>query len=253
MAGDEKLKVKNGIDPVEINSETEIGDLSYVFDINKETVKALSMANLPLALDDKFSNTPFLYFFNGIIPKDTTDKRIWYMGGHYLHIVKFQDSVFVNNLYQCNSLKLSKDNSHLICKDLDVERLINFDGTIRDGRTTDDICPNEAGESSISYGNCIIFLKKDSLRCKLSITWQTGLINKIDKQCLSAEIKGDSLYCKRKKLKNSEWIRLDGNCLTDSSVMTSPGVYDSSRNQKFKQFSTEAFDGKEPQSDSRKK
>ncbi len=132
MAEDDKLKVKNGIDPVEINSETEIGDLSYVFDINKETVKALSMANLPSALDDKFSNTPFLYFFNGIIPKE---------------------------------------NSHLICKDLDVERLINF----------------------------------------------------------------------------------DGNCLADSSVMTSPGVYDSSRNQKFKQFSTEAFDGKEPQSDSRKK
>ena len=172
---------------------------------------------------------------------------------HYLHIIKLNNSVFINNLFQCSSLKISKDKSHLICKDLDRIRLTNFDGTIRDGIASDNICPNEVGESSVSYGNCILFVKRDPLRCTVEITWQTGIVNIIKKQCRSVEIKGNLLYCKRKKLKNSESIRLDGNCLTDSSVMISPEVFDGERNGQYKQLNTEGLEVKEPQSQSRLK
>ena len=81
FANDDKLIVKNGIEKVEIDSETELLDLSWEYDLTKEAVKALDYANFPLALDDRFSTTPFLYFFNGLMPKDSTDKRIWSIGG----------------------------------------------------------------------------------------------------------------------------------------------------------------------------
>tara|TARA_Y100000590_G_C15748903_1_gene1023290 strand:+ start:27690 stop:28490 length:801 start_codon:yes stop_codon:yes gene_type:complete len=247
------LKVSQGLEQRQISSETEIGELCVELDIEKEVAKSIANTSLPLSLDDKFSNTPFLYFFNGLRPKNSSDKRIWSIGGHYLHIVKLGELISVNNLYFCGSLKISNSKDHLLCKTAKGTKLINFDGTLRDSSSTGNICPPKKAVKSVSYGNCILFLKKDSLRCEVEMTWPSTEGESLKKHCHKVEIEGDFLHCRRKKLKNSEKINLVNNCFTDSSIMTAPKVFDNNRGDLFKRLDSGLQPGKEPPSETIKK
>ncbi len=253
LAEGDPLQVNQGTETKQLSSDTEIGELCVELDIEKEVAKSIANASLPFSIDDKFSNTPFLYFFNGIIPKDKSDKKIWSMGGHYLQIVKMGELISVNNLYFCGSLKISNSNDHLVCKSAQGTKLINFDGTIRDNSSTGNICPTAKSSKSISYGNCLIFLKKDILRCEVEMTWPSTQKEFLKKSCKNVEIIGDVLHCRRTKLKDSEKINLANNCLTDSSVMTAPGVFDGNRGDLLKRLDSGSQQGKEPPSETMQK
>lgn len=246
FAEDQVKKITVGGKAISTEAQLDFSKLTYKSETTKDAIKKVELTSLSVTLDEKFSDTPFLYFFNGLIPKDTQDPRVWNIDGHYLNIVQKNGTISVNNLYNCDSLRLSAGGDYLVCANGRSARYINFDGTTRDTKSTGDVCPKEGGKS-FTYGNCIMNVAQEGVRCNIEISWPDSSKAKLTKSCLTVEIQGEVLNCRRRKLKNSEKIDLSSYCFTDSSIMNSPDVFDRNRLDSNKALSVPSLlQGKEP-------
>lgn len=244
-------KIKKGNKVQEVTSETEIGDLAHKFDFQEKALRLVEMANLPLTLNQSYSDSPFLYFFNGVSPKDHTDPRVWYFDGHYMTIQKFGEKISVNNLFSCTSLKLDSSGTYLNCVDGNKSYQINFDGTIRNGIGTKNVCPAEGVHTAL-YGNCVITITGSPVRCTADLNWSGAVENHERVTCKEIEIINEVLHCRRDRIKNSETVDLSGKCLTDSSIMLSPSLNNLNRFQQLNESGAGTI-FKEPQGESRSK
>ena len=62
-SAEDPLPASKGTVSTPLFIHTEIGDLAYETSIVNDAIKAVEKSSFPLSLDDKFTDTPFLYFF----------------------------------------------------------------------------------------------------------------------------------------------------------------------------------------------
>ena len=85
------------------------------------------------------------------------------------------------------------------------------------------------------------------------MTWPHNIVGEMKKSCQSIEIVGEKIQCRRKKLKNSESIDITPYCLTNSSVILAPGVFDGKRGKIKGLLESQGLRVKEPPSNAKAK